>query len=391
MKTVSSQAKQRRTLWKYVFSFTALLLILYVTFRVILKDTSIEGIRTSLQAANPRWVARGFALMISYQLIWAEIIRSLLSHLNGCRAPYRIAVNTAFTGFYFNNITPSSSGGQPMQMLYLHRCGIDLAGSSIIFCVNTVFNNIVMITYATVLLISQYDFISQNLYAMRYALIVGYLFNGFLLFLNIFLLFFPKQLRTISYKVLAWVTKGKLKPKAKKYKRNLDKFLGSYSAGAFSLLKAPGLLFKLLLLHAIQFAVYNLIPFTAAMALSGSPDIFLRSFSLQAVLTLAVSGFPTPGAVGITEGGFVAMFSGLFPPGKVESTMILTRVINFYAFLILAALITIIAFATAKQDKFRMQKLHHINYLETPVEGSQDEVIELEAGNGDEDKDLGEE
>lgn len=359
MKTVSSQAKQRRALWKYVFSFIALLLILYGTFRILLKDTSIEDIRASLQAANPHWVARGFALMISYQLIWAEIIRSLLSHLNSKRAPYHIAVNTAFIGFYFNNITPSSSGGQPMQMLYLHRCGMDLAGSSIIFCVNTVFNNLVMITYATVLLISQHDFISQNLYAMRYALVVGYLFNGFLLFLNIFLLFFPKQLKSISYAVLGWITKGKLKPKAKKYKRNLDKFLGSYSAGAFSLLKAPGLLIKLLVLHAIQFAIYNLIPFTAARALGASSDIFLQSFSLQAVLTLAVSGFPTPGSVGITEGGFVAMFSGLFPPGQVESTMILTRVINFYAFLILSALITILAFATAKKDKFRSQKHHH--------------------------------
>ncbi|MDO5033451.1 MAG: lysylphosphatidylglycerol synthase transmembrane domain-containing protein [Eubacteriales bacterium] len=353
MNSVSSQAKQRKALWKYVFSFTFLILILYVTLRAILKDTSIAEIRASLQAANLTWVAAGFGLMLVYQLIWAEIIRSLLYHLNGGYAPFRVAVNTAFAGYYFNNITPSSSGGQPMQMLYLHRCGIDLAGASIIFFVNTIFNNIVMILYATVLLIVQYDFISQNLYAMRYALIVGYVFNGFLLVLNLFLLFFPKQLRAISYQILAWITRGRLKPKANKFKRNLDKFLGSYSAGAFSLLKVPRLLLKLLLLHAIQFAVYNLIPFMAGMALGASPSIFLPSFALQSVLTLAVSGFPTPGAVGITEGGFVAMFSGLFPPGQVESAMILTRLINFYVFLILAAIITIIAFATAKKDKLR--------------------------------------
>lgn len=377
MKTVSSQAKQRRTLRKYFLSFTALLVILYGTFRLILKDTSLEEIRASLRGADLAWVGLGFALMISYQLIWAEIIRSLLYHLNAGRAPFRIAVNTAFTGFYFNNITPSSSGGQPMQMLYLHRCGIDLAGSSIIFLSNTIFNNLVMISYATVLLIVQHDFITQNLYAMRYALIVGYIFNGFLLFLNIFLLFFPKQLRALSYKILAWVTRGKLKPKAKKFQRSLDKFLGSYSAGAFSLLKAPGLLLKLFLLHVIQFALYNLIPYTAARALGASPDILIQSFSLQAVLTLAVSGFPTPGAVGITEGGFVAMFSGLFPPGKVESTMILTRVINFYAFLLLSALITIFAFATARKDHARMQKLHHINLIESAPNESETETDKL--------------
>lgn len=37
----------------------------------------------------------------------------------------------AFIGFYFSSITPSSSGGQPVQMYYMKKDHISLANSSV--------------------------------------------------------------------------------------------------------------------------------------------------------------------------------------------------------------------------------------------------------------------
>ena len=64
--------------------------------------------------------------------------------------------------------------------------------------------------------------------------------------------------------------------------------------------------------------------------------------SIQAVLYGTVSGIPSPGAVGVTEGGFIEIFKTIFPQNIINSAMILNRGINFYLLIIVSAIITMI-------------------------------------------------
>lgn len=354
MRKVKSKEKQQKTILKYIASLVFMIFILFITFKLMLKDTSLDDIANSLLQANPKWVAAGFGLMLVYLLAWAEVFRVMIIHLFKLKPMYISYVNTAAIGFYFNNITPSSSGGQPMQLLYLHSCGINLARASILFIANTVFNNIVIIFYASLVLIVQNEVVSSNLHKMRYLLYFGYFINGGLLLLMLGASFFPEQLKALATKIFQWLVKKKVIKQPAKYRRKLDDFFVSYSSAASKLIHSPVLLVRLLLLHLIQFAAYNFVPYTACMALGATGDILWPSFSLQAILFLATSGFPTPGAVGITEGGFVAMFRNVLPAGKVESAMILTRVINFYAFLILCAILSVLAFVFAPKVKAKL-------------------------------------
>ena len=73
--------------------------------------------------------------------------------------------------------------------------------------------------------------------------------------------------------------------------------------------------------------------------------------SLQASLYISANSIPTPGAVGITETGFVTMFKSILPDHQVMPAMLLTRFINLYGFMIISAIITIIAFLRADHDR----------------------------------------
>ena len=55
-----------------------------------------------------------------------------------------------------------------------------------------------------------------------------------------------------------------------------------------------------------------------------------------------VSGIPSPGAVGVTEGGFLEIFKTVFPQNIINGAMILNRGINFYLLIIVSATITMI-------------------------------------------------
>jgi len=58
---------------------------------------------------------------------------------------------------------------------------------------------------------------------------------------------------------------------------------------------------------------------------------------------VAVSIFPLPGAVGANEIGFIAIYSILVGKGIVNSTMLLSRGISFYLFVIVTGLFIVIA------------------------------------------------
>ena len=54
------------------------------------------------------------------------------------------------------------------------------------------------------------------------------------------------------------------------------------------------------------------------------------AIALQALLFVSVSAIPTPGAVGVSEGGFLVLQRVLFPDKVIGSAMLLSRGISFY-------------------------------------------------------------
>ena len=62
---------------------------------------------------------------------------------------------------------------------------------------------------------------------------------------------------------------------------------------------------------------------------------YIQIIFTQAVLYGTVSGIPSPGAVGVTEGGFIEIFKTIFPEHLLRSAMILNRGINFYLLMVI--------------------------------------------------------
>ena len=114
-----------------------------------------------------------------------------------------------------------------------------------------------------------------------------------------------------------------------------------YAAGAGILRRNPALLPMLLGLNALQLTAVFSVPYVVyrAFGLSGTgPALFLGT---QALVTLAVSSLPLPGAVGPAEGGFVAAFAPIFGAGLVTPAMLVSRGISFYAFLIISGAVAL--------------------------------------------------
>ena len=117
--------------------------------------------------------------------------------------------------------------------------------------------------------------------------------------------------------------------------------LAEYRRGAECVKANPGLVPVLLGLSFLQLTALFAVPVMVyyAFGLTGSSAVSI--ICTQALVTLAVSNLPLPGAVGASEGGFVTAMALFFGPALVTPAVLVSRGISFYAFLLVSGVITL--------------------------------------------------
>ena len=80
-------------------------------------------VRASLEALMPGWTAAIVGCMLLYYLCDALKYR-LITRAFGCAQPLGDSIDTSMIGFFYSAVTPAAAGGQPFQVLHMHRRGI---------------------------------------------------------------------------------------------------------------------------------------------------------------------------------------------------------------------------------------------------------------------------
>lgn len=94
----------------------------------------------------------------------------------------------------------------------------------------------------------------------------------------------------------------------------------------------------------LQLLAYHSIPFWVSLALGVDSSSLPAMIAMQSVLFLSVSSLPLPGAVGLTEGGFLLLYQTIFPAALLPGAMLLSRTLSFYLFLLLSGTILALYF-----------------------------------------------
>ena len=134
-------------------------------------------------------------------------------------------------------------------------------------------------------------------------------------------------------------------------REKLERQMAEYRRGAECVKANPGLVPVLLGAHLLQLTALFAVPVVVyhAFGLTGSSAMSI--ICTQALVTLAVSNLPLPGAVGASEGGFVAAMALFFGPALVTPAVLVSRGISFYAFLLISGAITLAVHLRARRKR----------------------------------------
>ena len=130
---------------KTIFNVIFLLVVFAGTMYGVFHGEDIGEIVKILGQVNVLWLIPGVMCVVAF--IWGEsIIIWYMMHSFQIPVKRRTCFLFSSVGFFFSCITPSASGGQPMQLYYMKKEKISLPVSTVILM-------IVTITYKAVLVV----------------------------------------------------------------------------------------------------------------------------------------------------------------------------------------------------------------------------------------------
>ena len=313
------------------------ILLIGITFYVLLKDQDILQILDILAKVKLPFVFLGMGCMAVYVMCEALNIGRTLKSLNE-KSTFLRNVKYALIGFFFSSITPAASGGQPMQIYYMHKDKISVSNSTITLLMNLSSMQVITISFALISLVFNYKYLNGVLITF---FIIGILLNLsalILLLVGIFSKRITKGFINLAIKIMRLFRIKDIDTKKEKMENELSK----YQNNAEYVKNNKVLIAKMIMTTFVQFVFYYGVTYCTYRALGFSEHNFFEIISMQSVLFATVSGIPSPGAVGVTEGAFIEIFKTVYPANVMSSAVLLNRGINFYFLILVSCVVTVV-------------------------------------------------
>ena len=328
----------------YILNVLFIILIAVLTVNLLFKDQELGTIISDLGRADPIWILAGAVLAVLFVAGESVIIRYMLGMFR-TKVPLRRCLKYSFIGFFYSYITPSSSGGQPAQLIYMRKDGIPLGQSSLVLLVITITFKAVLVVFGAVFFVFEYSFVREVAGDWFWLLTVGFVLNVAYISGLLLLLLRPAS----AGRLMRWTVKALCKirllksEKLDSYTARVKRLESTYTEGAQYMKTHLGAVAKIFLMTCAQRLCYFAIAWVVYCSCGLSGTSFIGIITVQTMIAITVEMLPLPGAAGITEACFLVMFGGIFGEGFVKTGMLLNRGLTYYVILIIGAAVTFTA------------------------------------------------
>ena len=268
-------------------------------------------------------------LLLAESLKYWLMMRSLRE-----KASFRVAFETAALGKYYDCITPSGAGGQPFQILWLHRHGYADGASSAMTIAGYITMQAGFILLAIAVFITSR---SVDLEAIRYTAYSGLLLFSLIPCLLFFFSFMPGTVKRLVSAIIRLCGKLKLIKHPDESTERIMVMLDKYHKSFKTISRDKFTLACMLILSLIYRIALCSMPYFV-LKMFGAPVSFLHVFSSTIYIYASIALVPTPGNAGAAEGAFYLVFSAMRSEG-VFWGMLIWRFFCHYSFIIIGAII----------------------------------------------------
>lgn len=334
------------TIKKLLPKLIIFLVLTIVVVVVILSLNDIEKIGEVLKNVHIGWLAVAFSFLVLYMIFYPMPLIFLGRSKTEGNIPCKDTAMIGSIEYFFNGITPFSSGGQPFQLYAYRQVGVSLHRSSGIILMNFVICQVSVVILCLASLFFFNDLTQGRLY-LQIMIGVGLGIN--LLILSLFCsVGLSKRIRHILSKIVGWFLNWKIfKGKLSRFEGAFDEYCNGAQTTFKSLFTQKFKFFYCVVFKIIALLSYYMIPFFILKALR--IEIGVEKLPLIVAMTtfsIAMTCYiPTPGATGGIELAFRELFVAVIPSMNIAvatSGLLLWRFITYYFLMLVSFIIYLI-------------------------------------------------
>jgi hypothetical protein len=329
------------------------ILILTITFYIIFKKNSLTIIIKNITKMNPIYLILAIISMLIYIACEGINIKRILKTL-GQKVTFINSFKYGAVGFFFSAITPSSTGGDPAQLYFMVNDKIKVSHAALSLLVELCSFQLVACLLGTIGFITNFDIISK-LGHLKYLTYIGLGINILIIIFLLIMIFSKKvaiKLLNITCKILKFFSYKKINT----FKEKATKQIEEYHNCSIYLINNKKTLIKVILTTLIELILYNSIPYLIGLSFGIENLDPFKLITLSAVLYTTVAFIPSPGSMGISEGTFIIMYKLFFPAKLLSTAMIISRVVNYYLFVITCGILILIFIIAKKLKQTKTRK-----------------------------------
>lgn len=326
----------------YIFDVVLMILILSITFYVLFRGEDVGAIFQAIRKADKSWLLWAGACGLAYLVLQAVSIGIIIRSL-GAGITFVNSLKYTFIGFLFNAITPSASGGQPMQVYYMRQDGIPIGASSVALLFWTIIYKVALMIVEAYALLFHHDLLKQYLGGYYWLFWLGMGVNLVSILLYSIVVFAKNGVRSLAHAGAWCCQKLRIIKKKKKFMERLDRSISLYEEGAAYMKGHWEVFFQVLVITLAQRIAYFAITWFVYLALGLRGESAVTIILLQSFVSVCIDILPLPGGVGANEGFFITIFRQVMKRKNAVSALLLSRGVSFYGLLVISAIVTVAA------------------------------------------------
>ena len=302
-----------------------------------LKDNYNEIISLLLDA-DIRWLFIGCLLVLSYTFFKAIITNNIINKVR----PFKFikTFSLQIMTFFFNAVTPFSTGGQPFQVYVLKKNSVPLSDGTNIIIQESIIHQMAIIVVGIITLSLNFILEICKIEGIFLVfLIIGFLVNVLVLLL-LFLVFYSNKINKFLIRLfINLLTFLKLIKSKQKILNKLNKTIEDFTNNSKILLNDKKRFIKLISINCLALFCLYIVPLTVLFSL-GDYSSFngITAIVLVSFVAIISSYVPLPGGMGGQEYLFILLFGFYVDKPLLSSLMLLWRFITYYLPMIIGAI-----------------------------------------------------
>ncbi|MBQ8200404.1 MAG: flippase-like domain-containing protein [Clostridia bacterium] len=250
--------------------------------------------------------------------------------MEGFRVKLSSAAHFSFAGMYYANITPSSTGGQPMQVYQMAQRGVPAGVATSALTARYFFNQLAVVAITVLLWVLNRDFAAAQVGHVAGLIVLGCVVNFACVPIIIAIMCNRALVERAALWGIRFLARRRICRQPEKWKKKAMESIDHFHTSLMDLVKHPGHLLFQLIISVAEMTFLMLVPLLVykALGLSGTPwyHILMLSF----MLFVSASYTPLPGASGAQEGGFLVYFAGVYTGGTISVALLVWRFVTYY-------------------------------------------------------------